>query len=213
MNNLDIDDILSAVNNINDDDGIQNMLGGIRHRSCEIVQNQVHSPNLYLKATVNRPEDPVGSVSSSDIGAHLNGSIVLGSDGSQKPADVKHMLQNINIVDGQIGRQNKIQKIPIMTNISTQIAENSKQNNKKNIITTDVNKRESDCKDVMVISSSSQCDGLKTHMTSLLGYNIPTSTLYFIIVMTIITTTFYFLTAKKKLDKNKDKIDKNTEKR
>ena len=36
------------------------------------------------------------------------------------------------------------------------------------------------------------------HMTSLMGYLIPTKTLYFILVITIIATVIYFLTAEKK---------------
>jgi len=46
----------------------------------------------------------------------------------------------------------------------------------------------------------------KSHLTSIFGYNIPISTLYFIIVLAIISVALYFLTgAKRKENKDKDK--------
>lgn len=43
------------------------------------------------------------------------------------------------------------------------------------------------------------------HLTSIFGYNIPISTLYFILVLVAITILLYLLTAEKKKDKDRDK--------
>lgn len=45
----------------------------------------------------------------------------------------------------------------------------------------------------------------KSHLTSIFGYFVPTTTLYFILVLVIMAVGLYFLTGEKKKDKDKDK--------
>ena len=49
---------------------------------------------------------------------------------------------------------------------------------------------------------------LKSKSTKIMGYSVPTSTLYFIIVLAIISIGLYFLTKPKKTKKSKKKTDK-----
>lgn len=244
MNNLDIDDILSAVNNMNDGESVQNILGDLHHRSPVVKtvdsspcppssgrdnNNSKGSKQMYSdvgqrsKQTINRPVDPTGSVSSSDNSAPSNVADTLDGVDDQKLSNMKQMLQSIS--SGQSQRQIRTQKMPTGSGVSASRSEGSKQQQsggKKKSVSLNVAPDESgDQADVGAGHEGDQGDdgsqkqdngtvvpagdALKSHMTSLMGYNIPTTTLYFIIVMIIIAVALYFLTAEKKRDKEKEK--------
>lgn len=230
MNNLDIDDILSAVNNMNNGESVQNILGDLHHRS-PVVKTSDSNPSAgdnnnssrgLAKQIINRPVDPTGSVSSSDnSAASSNVTDAFGIADDRKMSNMKQMLQSIS--NGQSTRQIRTQKV-INSNGDGSAAilrpDNGNQSSaKKKIVTMNV---PSNPADENTDDANNNDDGdndqnesagtivptgnnQKSHMTSLMGYNIPTSTLYFIIVMVIIAVAVYFLTAEKKKDKEKEK--------
>lgn len=215
MNNFDIDDILSAVNNMNDGgESVQSILGDLHHRSPVVktadsnpVGKNNNSSISGSKQTINRPVDPTKSISSSD-----NNTSSL-DDCDQKLPDMKPFTQNIP--PGRNQRENLTQMLHTKNignignasrgprfNGSNQLIATKKKNSPITDIGDNSQKQDPDT----IIPTD---DGKKSlngsHMTSLLGYNIPTSTLYFITVMIIITISLYFLTAEKKKDKDKEK--------
>jgi hypothetical protein len=184
MDTLDIDDILSAVTNMNNNDSVQNILDDLHHRSPVVksVDNNLNRcpPNdhsFQSRQTINRPVDPAGSASSSDD-SNLNAN-------KQSHVDVSPSSVAIPVPTTDVKKKRKVH-LNVPDNIPEEQSndENHKQNSR-----------------VVVPTKNIQ----KSHMTSLMGYNIPTTTLYFIIVMCVIAIALYFLTAEKKKDKDKQK--------
>ena len=188
MNNLDIDDILSAVTNMNNNESVQNILDDLHHRSPVVksVDNNLNRhpsseanlrPNdhsFQSRQTINRPVDPAGSASSSD-------------DSDPNANDQPR------VSPGSVALAVPVTDVKKKKTVHLNVVENTPDGQ-----TNDGKPR------AVVPAKNIQ----KSHMTSLMGYNIPTSTLYFIIVMCVVATALYFLTAEKKKDKDKDKQKK-----
>jgi len=222
MDNNAIDQILSAVNGTYDDnENLAVIMRDLPHRAPQLhsINTSHTNSNDVSKLRVKKPSDPIQSVPSVDIIS--DESADLSCVGSQDRNCVGS--QDRNCVGSQdrncVGSQdrNYIRSSPFdskekhneVNNISNRRdrMRERDQNNENNHHTFNkddshhtINKddkqnihssNKSDDKDNILITQSS-------HLTNIMGYNIPTATIYFIIVLIVIAVGLYFLTAEKK---------------
>ena len=167
MNKMDIDDILTAVNNMNEND--DNVLASLHHRTPYLEDNHVPIKSILVK---NKNDV---SITNPDIQTFIR------SEESSLPKEYKNIKnQEVSVPVAKCKKT-----VSINTNISQRDINNVDDKNNLSY----------------EIDSSIK----NSHMTSLMGYSIPSSTLYFIIVLIIIATGLYFLTSDKKKDKEKKK--------
>lgn len=212
MNTMDIDEILSAVTNMNNGDNVQNILSDLQHRTPSVQSvgtfrdnnsSSTRESKQIERQSINRPVDPATSASSSDDTVNEASDAFSGAS----DAKMKQMLQSVS--NAQSHRQIKTHKMASSNN-------KGDTRERKGIKTfgTDeaVDELQQTQNDKAVGGDHVvPVDGQKSHMSSLLGYNIPTSTLYFIIVLVIIAVGLYFLTAEKKRDKDTKNKKKDSE--
>ncbi|VBB17882.1 hypothetical protein YASMINEVIRUS_345 [Yasminevirus sp. GU-2018] len=240
MDNIAIDQILSTVNG--GDDDMASLMRDLQHRVPTVRRSQ---PEIN-KSHVNRPNDPVNSVSSAEN--------ISNSDSSADAIEVSRPAQVSRQVPNQTSNHIQRQKAsvhvqapqaPVVSSHahptekvqSKNMYKDSRPNTapKKSVkINTgsDTGSQDDDGTNgadgdvdgengtiVTQTDKGSKDDNkvaLPSHLTNIFGYNIPTSTLYFIIVLVIIAVGLYFLTAERKKpnkdgDKDKDKNKKSQE--
>lgn len=180
MNNVDINDILKAVNGMNNVDN-KDVLSNLQHRSPVCVQRinadkmKTNSPisNTDTSSTriINMPIDPTHSVSSTE------------THQSNNTLDMTAMNDMLNDIIAKTKANQKIVSNDTPANLTTKTT-------------------------AMPIELTMNDN---SHLTCLFGYNIPTTTLYFILVLICIAVAFYFVTnkQKKKKDDENDENDKN----
>jgi hypothetical protein len=208
MDDADINDIMSAVVNMNDPD-TQNVSSNLQYRmpimnqrrsdnkafnnpaaSGSLVMDDCtegpanYSPINRTNNGIHRPVDPVRSVSSSDMG---NEYMNMYTTDQSNMTNIKSILQN------KKGGKKVAKHVTVQEN--------------NNIDTKDTKTEKIDNSTELPITDSGAGN---PNMTSIFGYNIPSSTLYFIFVLIMIAIALYLLTGEKKKDKE---IDKNRETR
>jgi hypothetical protein len=202
MNKADIDDISTFVNSMNmncdtpnnTQHDLQEVLKSLPQRIPafkDIHQNQRSQNNEQLsikKSLINRPTDPDMSASSGSDNEN-------GTSLARRHADNSKKSYRMNRDKQKYSSDNKKhdKKVRIEIPDDNEQAEAASEHDQNNNSVDDNNKI---CNDYQ-----------KTHLTSLFGYSIPISTIYFIIILVVIAIALYFLTAERKRE-NKDKDKK-----
>ena len=187
---------MSAVNGVNNDtEDIGNlMMRSLPQRTVSIPTNIQNSRNI----NVNRPIDPVQSVSSAsysspDIAFDVHQYETPKNNTSRiVPARNNSSAPSKSI---QTSKQSNVQP----TNVTSKLS--------KNNIEPEVFDGGDDGNDNNNIDSAEnpvQTPAVASHLTSIMGYSIPTCTLYFIAVLVIIAIGLYFLTGEKKKPEKTD---------
>ena len=180
-----IDQIMSAVNGMNvsgpndNGDDMMNLMRSLPHRlpPQNQIQNKPSTPTPTSTSTsttttrVNRPADPVQSVSS--------------AENLSSPSPDPYIKNNKYVSRNNQIKQNPTTIIKPKLKSTTPIPDPD-----TDVDTTDNNN------DQTVIDSIA--DPTKAHLTSIMGYYVPTTTMYFIAILLIIAIALYFFTAEKK---------------
>lgn len=210
MDNNAIDQILSAINGTNDDkEDLAVFMRDLPRRSPSTrPTSQSNFPNSKTtksntnSSVINRPLDPVKSVSSTENMNNSDDVIELEyqrSNSNQKDHEISHM-QSSNMRHKPAKQTFKNKIIESEKNDSSLGQSNILENNSMN------DPNELNNEQNAIVSQNS-------HLTNIMGYNIPTTTIYFIVILIVIAIGLYFLTAEKKQpikndhDKNKQKED------
>jgi hypothetical protein len=161
--------------------------------------NEVLKSLCNSRSMVNRPVDPVNSVQTSS--AEYQSPVDNVREHSNKPERSSHTVGGAEALSRKSLRSNDL-KNDLKNDVSR------KQTTDKKVgKTVHFNNHVDEHYDDVDATSSEntlQVTPSGINMTSLMGYNIPTSTLYFIIVLIVIAVALYFLTAKKK-DRTREK--------
>lgn len=198
MEYTDIDDIMHAVNNMNGDisgddiwaneltNNLQQRTPLLRssHNVQNINQNRASLPDSRppVRQQINRPADPITSASSTDSSPCERGAVVSAQPVSKKTGNVQ---PNTHIITTSGKTQQRVS------------ADQSDCNENRS-------NEAKDTGDKGIVSAESDT-ATSSHLTNLFGYNIPTSTLWFIFVLILITIALYLMTSEKKKDKEKKK--------
>ncbi len=206
-NQYDIDDIWNVVNG----NGVEGQ---------EILNNlQMRTP--LKKVNINLPADPVQSASSTDnVMSILNNLEIPNTAQIQNAKNLMRQMANANAGNNNGGINGGILKrprAPIPQTQESQIPLTSSPiqlQSQAPIPAPTPAPVQTSTTSSTPLDPSSITNGTQfivpDHMSLILGYQIPSKTLYFIIILVIIAVTLYFLTAEKKKPK-KDKKDEKDE--
>ena len=197
MDNNAIDQILSAINGASDDKedmavfmrDLPHRVPSVRTADTALKETASQSNGNVIKSNanrliVNRPSDPVGSISSAEN---------ISSDSDNAPNVIPSEFKSRHQLNNQSEKS-------LQTKVKTIQSNKSNKNKVTNMSLGD--DMDQDEQYNPIDTKFAQC----SHLTNIMGYNIPTSTLYFIIVMIIIAVGLYFLTSeRKKPIKNENK--------
>lgn len=205
MDHNTIDHIMSAVNGMNgEDEDMGYLMRSLQHRTpptstLSAPRNDINKPtvklsvnavNAAVNSTVNRPVDPVQSVSSNE-------------NFSQSPEADFDMQYEAPVQPLQPIRNNVSRNLPAAKthnpsqngNGSDRLIKLVKKPNSISDANTNTNQTTTSNGNAVVGGNPVP---IPAHLTNIMGYNIPTTTLYFIIILIIIAVALYFLTGEKK---------------
>jgi hypothetical protein len=226
MDKYDINDILSAVGNLNNDgDNMNDIMANLKQRIPNIItsiQNSSHKHSDVILDDVSVSSSPSPydrseqSLKNTHANTHANTQVnpqaQIRTPGQNQvsfnhtpiihelsPQEPKHEPKTILKT-----RQNTshINKEDVKADAKADVKADAKADVKADA-KADV---KADAKaDAKAGTNESTIIVENSHLTSIMGYNIPTSTLYFIIVLVAIAVGLYFMTTDRKKDKEKDK--------
>ena len=228
MDNIAIDQILSTVNG--GDDDMASLMRDLQHRVPTVRRSH---PEIN-KSHVNRPNDPVNSVSSAENISNSDSSCDANEMRREAPREVVRQPQKQKAPvqtsgapvhshapeKGQLKSAQKESRPNVAPKKTVKINTGSDAGSQDDNGTDGAdNNRDDDSNNGTVTTQNDKSnvgDGkvtLPSHLTSIFGYNIPTSTLYFIIVLVIIAVGLYFLTAERKKPNKDGEKDKEKSKK
>jgi len=212
MDHTTIDHIMSAVNGMNGNNEDMAYFNRVLPHRSPITKNTNESflsqPNMRSDAhshnKINQPVDPVKSISSNDNYSN-----------SSNDNDFFEITQPEHKTNSKINGPAKSRRLDTHTVRGRKTTKVDVDNNSDISNVSDG----TDVRDNIVVPNNDNgtpnTDNNGTiqpaHLTNIFGYNIPTSTLYFIIILVLIAVGLFFLTAEKKKpvkhdsDKNKRK--------
>lgn len=155
------------------------------------IENNNSFLNMLHHRTPNQPQfksfDPVNSVSSSDS-----------TPPSKSLVDVVNTLDTSKISNSMKQILNQINDSKLNQSMNTPVTTHESISNPPINVQGSGNSSSS--------SSSNSSSRTGPSLISVMGYSIPESTLYFVLVLAIIAVALYFLTSDGKKDKEKEKI-------
>ena len=218
MDEFNIADISSVINNIGGDKDFD-ILGALQHRAPVFSalspllpshpENNLNQGNLKKTQGI-RPQGK-------DVRFNLDRNVITNTNtNTNANADPNPDANNAyNLTKSIINRPVDPSGSVSSSDNSSRLDEYDLPPKSKNKCTSNLKRSDSD--NPVLNQNNTECSSNlqyshKNHLTSIFGYNIPISTLYFILVLVAITIVLYLLTAEKKKDKEKDKEEKNKEK-
>jgi cbb3-type cytochrome oxidase subunit 3 len=193
MDEFNIADISSAINNIGGDKDFD-ILGALQHRvpvfSALSPLLPSYSENNLNQENYKNPQE----LRSQEKNVRFN---------LDRNTNNGHNLQK-SIINRPVDPSGSVSSSDNSSKLDEyELPPRSKNNRAANLKKSDSDNSVSSQNDNEFISNLQYSN--KNHLTSIFGYNIPISTLYFILVLVAITIVLYLLTAEKKKDKDKER--------